>query len=71
LVEGLSNDGLDYRVLSIWNLRDITGEPNHAYYPENLTRQRTASVNTWKDLLRRGKIVPKAVADATRAKAPE
>jgi hypothetical protein len=71
LVEGLSNDGLDYRVLSIWNLRDITGEPNHAYYPENLTRQRTASVNTWKDLLRRGKIVPKAVAEATRAKAPE
>jgi hypothetical protein len=71
LVEGLSNDGLDYRVLSIWNLRNITGEPNHAYYPENLTRQRTASVNTWKDLLRRGKIVPKAVADATRAKAPE
>jgi hypothetical protein len=70
LVEGLSNDGLDYRVLSIWNLRDITGEPNHAYYPENLTRQRTASVNTWKDLLRRGKIVPKAVAEATRAKAP-
>ncbi|MEX2112171.1 MAG: hypothetical protein WD845_03250 [Pirellulales bacterium] len=68
LVEGLNNDGLDYRVLAIWNLRDITGEPNHAYYPENLTRQRTASVNTWKDLLRRGKIVPKAVAAATRAK---
>ena len=62
LVEGLNHDSLDYRVLAIWNLRDITGLPNHRYYPQDLARQRAQPVNRWKELLRQGKIVPRAEA---------
>ncbi|MGD9720461.1 MAG: hypothetical protein AB7O59_24875 [Pirellulales bacterium] len=64
LVEGLDSDSLDHRVLAFWNLRDITGLPNYGYYPEHLTKQRTQSVNTWKERLRQGKIVPRATTAA-------
>ena len=65
LVEGLSHDSLDFRVVSIWALQQITGPANHGYYPENLAKGRTAAVNRWKELLRRGKIVPKSANKAT------
>lgn len=65
LVDGLSHDSLDFRVVTIWALQQITGPANHGYYPENLAKARTTSVKTWKELLRRGKIVPTAVTKAT------
>ena len=36
LVKGLSDDSLDFRELSIWNLMNITGLANFAYYPADL-----------------------------------
>jgi hypothetical protein len=64
LVGGLSHDSLDFRVVAIWSLKQITGPANHGYYPENLAKSRTAAVNRWKELLRRDRIVPSAVPDA-------
>jgi hypothetical protein len=68
LVDGLTDDSLDHRVLAFWNLQTITGLPNYGYNPADLAKNRTAAVNRWKERLRQGKIVPRSTA-AGKAKA--
>jgi hypothetical protein len=59
LVKYLDDDNLDFRILAITNLIEITGNPR-SYRPEekNATNRRS-SVNRWKEELRAGRIVPK------------
>jgi len=73
LVDGLNHDALDHRVLAFWTLQNITGLPNYGYYPSEMQKKRTAAVNTWKERLRQGKIVPKSAAKpkATASRATE
>ena len=73
LVDGLNHDALDHRVLAFWTLQNITGLPNYGYYPSEAPKKRTAAVNTWKERLRQGKIVPKSAArpKATASRATE
>ena len=49
-------------MLAFWTLQNVTGLPNYGYYPSDLQKKRTAAVNTWKERLRQGKIVPKSAA---------
>ena len=69
LVDGLNSDSLDHRVLAFWTLQHITGLPTFGYSPGELTKPRTSKVNVWKEKLRQGKIVPRAVAAASKPKA--
>jgi hypothetical protein len=59
LVGYLDHDNLDFRVLAITNLREITDK--HFNYPpqEKLATNRRASINRWKQELAAGRIVPK------------
>ena len=50
LVEFLSSDDLDYRVLSHWNLNQITGK-GYSYQPQKSEQQRKLSVKRWQSLL--------------------
>lgn len=70
LVDALNHDSLDLRVLAFWNLQNITGLPNFGYYPGDLAKKRNAPVNSWREKLRQGKIVPRAAASSTKSKAP-
>jgi hypothetical protein len=58
LIAALDNDALDYRVMSFWNLQNITGAGHHGYRPEDPTNKRRTPYNAWKDRLRQGKILP-------------
>ena len=55
LVGGLSHDSLDVRVLSFWNLQNITGM-NQNYRPEHPPAKRRTAVQKWTEKLRDGKI---------------
>ncbi len=55
LVEFLSSDDLDYRVLSHWNLNQITGK-GYSYQPQKSEQQRKGSLKRWQSLLDKGNI---------------
>lgn len=57
LVQGLDNEAVDIRVLSFWNLHNITGEMN-AYRADHTAARRKPAVQRWRDQLEAGKIVP-------------
>lgn len=61
LVEGLDNEAVDIRVLSFWNLHNITGEMN-AYRADHTAARRKPAVQRWREQLEAGKIVPAEVA---------
>ncbi len=56
LVEDLNNDSLDYRVLSFWNLKNITGLTLF-YRPEYPEAKRRQAFTRWKERWREGKLV--------------
>ncbi|HEX5443533.1 MAG TPA: hypothetical protein VFW87_06880, partial [Pirellulales bacterium] len=59
LIEWLSHEDLDYRVLSFWNLHHITGF-SYYYKPEANEAKRRTPVQRWRQKLEAGLIVPKA-----------
>ncbi|HEX7449121.1 MAG TPA: hypothetical protein VF306_16325 [Pirellulales bacterium] len=59
LIEWLSHEDLDYRVLSFWNLHHITGF-SYYYKPENTEAKRRTPVQRWRQKLEAGLIAPKA-----------
>ena len=69
LVEGLDNNSVDIRVLSFWNLQNITGS-THSYHAGEPTLARRTAVKAWKERLRQGKIVPRTASMAGKAKPP-
>jgi hypothetical protein len=56
LVKYLDSDDLDFRVLSFWNLRDITGI-GLFYRPEYVAQKRQQPVQKWRQKLAAGEIV--------------
>ncbi|HEV2972328.1 MAG TPA: hypothetical protein VGY55_20300 [Pirellulales bacterium] len=59
LVEYLDYDNLDFRVLSFYDLRTLSGKTKE-YYPEATTTNRQAAVRRWRDQLKEGLLGPKA-----------
>ena len=59
LIEWLSHEDLDYRVLSFWNLHHVTGF-SYFYKPEDTEAKRRTPVQRWRQKLEAGLIVPKA-----------
>jgi hypothetical protein len=59
LVKSLDNDNLAIRVLSFWNLKDITGK-SLGYPPEQTPARRQPSIQAWKQRLKAGEIRNKA-----------
>ncbi len=55
LVKFLENDNLALRVLSFWNLKDITGK-SLSYQPEQTQTRRQQSVQVWKQRLKANEI---------------
>ena len=58
LVEYLDHDDLDFRVMSFWNLRELT-EMGLNYRPELPEARRKTSYHRWRDRLKSGEIVNK------------
>ena len=56
LVDLLSHNDLEYRVLGFYNLRQITGINDQNYQPEALELQRRAHVKPWEERRKTGKI---------------
>ncbi len=59
LVDYLENDLLEFRVLSFWNLEQITGGGTYGYRPEYANLKNRRAVERWRELLEKGEIVPK------------
>ena len=68
LVEGLDNNSLDVRVLSFWNLQNLTGS-TFGYHAGEPTAKRRTALNAWKEKLRQGKIVARSPVSPGKAKA--
>lgn len=56
LVADLDNEAVDMRVLSFWNLHQITGEMN-AYRADHTAARRKPAVQKWREQLEAGQIV--------------
>jgi hypothetical protein len=70
LVEAMDNESLDMRVMSFWNLLNITGPGTHGYRPEDKTAKlRQRGYNAWKEMARQGKILPQAASGKGKATA--
>lgn len=73
LVDYLDNDSLDFRVLAIYNLQQITGK-THQYNPQETPAIRAPSVRDWRNDLKDGRIVPKgsppSKSEASAARPP-
>jgi hypothetical protein len=69
LVEGLDNSSLDFRVLSFWNLQNLTGS-TFGYHAGEPTAKRRTAYNAWKEKLRQGKILARTASGPGKAKAP-
>ena len=67
LVAGLDDSSVDIRVLSFWNLQNITGSKLNYSAGEPTAARRTA-VKAWKERLRQGKIVVRNTSTAGKAK---
>ncbi|MBI3839696.1 MAG: hypothetical protein HY288_17380 [Planctomycetia bacterium] len=67
LVDGLDNSSLDVRVLSFWNLQNITGS-TLGYHAGEPTLARRTALKAWKERLRQGKIVLRTASAAGKAK---
>jgi len=59
LVDWLENDSLDYRVLAVQNLAEITGKRLLAN-PAGTPAERAKGVRQWRERLRSGEVVPTA-----------
>lgn len=59
LVAMLDDPELDFRVVAIWNLRQITGGQTFFYQPHDNEAKRRQSVTRWKQLLDSGKLLRK------------
>ena len=55
LVEFLSSEDLDLRVLSHWNLKNITGK-GYTFQANKSESKRRVSVKRWEALLKKGEI---------------
>jgi hypothetical protein len=60
LVEYLSHDDLEFRVLGLWNLHQITGLFIAGYRPEWSEDKRRKGAAAWRQRLESGRIVPMA-----------
>jgi hypothetical protein len=69
LVDSMDKDSLDARVMSFWNVQNITGSAHHGYRPEDIANKRRTPYNAWKEKLRQGKIVPHAGGVSPKGKA--
>ncbi len=69
LVEYLNHDSLDYRVLSFWNLQNITGLTLF-YRPESPVAKRRPQYLKWKERVKDGKILPASASPAKAAGGP-
>ncbi len=58
LVDFLDHDELDYRVLSFWNLQQVTGVGRN-YHPEYTKIKRRRSLASWREMFDLGNIVHK------------
>jgi len=58
LVQYLSLEDLDFRVLSFWNLRRITGDTTYGYLPQLSELKRKPAVARWQQRLDSKQIVP-------------
>jgi hypothetical protein len=58
LVETLDHPELDYRVIAIWTLCDVTGQPA-AYLPQDQQPKRKTAILKWEQKLKDGQIVRK------------
>lgn len=61
LVEYLSHDDLDFRLLASWNLKRITGIDTIIYRPEGSPNARQRAATQWRLKLDAGQIVPQSV----------
>ncbi len=68
LVDGLSNDSLDVRVLSFLNLKSISNA-THSYAPEDTAAKRQAATLRWQRILKDGRIVPRGTSAPAKSKA--
>jgi len=68
LVDALNHDSPDMRVLSFWNLQNITGPATLGYDPRDTAAKRKTAVNAWKDKLKKGKIMPRSLATSSTSK---
>ena len=57
LIDRLENDSLDYRVLAVQNLFEITGK-RYMLNPADSISQRTSSVRKWRERLEKGELKP-------------
>ncbi len=69
LVKFLDSDNLAIRVLSFWNLKDITGK-SLGYPPEQTQARRQPSVQVWKQRLKAGEIRNKSADEKGGNAAP-
>ena len=69
LVKFLDGDKLAIRVLSFWNLRDITGK-SLSYQPEQTQAKRQQPIQTWKQRLKTGEIRNKSADEKGGNAAP-
>jgi len=69
LVKFLDNDKLAVRVLSFWNLKDITGK-SLSYPPEQTQARRQPSIQVWKQRLKAGEIRNKSADEKGGNAAP-
>ncbi len=60
LVDDLEHERLAVRLLSFWNLREITGGVGHYYRPEHTAAKRQQPIQRWRERLAAGEIVRKA-----------
>jgi hypothetical protein len=60
LVEYLSHQDLEFRVLSFWNLHQITGLLPPSYRPQWTEAKRRPGAAAWRQKLESGRIVPMA-----------
>ena len=59
LIGWLDNDSLDYRVLALHNLQEITGKTLGGYRPEHNATQRQRAMRIWWDRFDKGELLPK------------
>ncbi|MBN2579967.1 MAG: hypothetical protein JXB10_13345 [Pirellulales bacterium] len=71
LVEWLDHDNLAVRVLSFWNLRELTGGKGLYYRPEYNINRRRQPVQAWKQRLEAGEIRLQASEEKTGPPAKE
>jgi SH3-like domain-containing protein len=71
LVKALEDENLPVRLLSSWNLRDITGQGGWVYRPEETAAKRQAGMQGWRTRLDKKQIRFKSAEEKTSSTAHE